>query len=55
MNQEMTAKKMSLNKKKVFSFLKENGFIVSFLLLCVIALYFNHAFLSPSSILSLLN
>ena len=55
MNQEMTAKKMSLNKKKVFSFLKENGFIVSFLLLCVIALYFNHAFLSQSSILSLLN
>ena len=55
MNNEMTAGKTRLNRKKVFSFFRENGFIVSFVLLCAIALYYNRAFLMPNSILSLLN
>lgn len=55
MNKEMTVGKSGLNKNKVFSFIKGNGFIVSFILLCAIALYYNSAFLMPNSILSLLN
>lgn len=55
MNNAMTAGKTRLNRKKVFAFFRENGFIVSFVLLCAIALYYNRAFLMPNSILSLLN
>ncbi len=55
MNHKMTIGKFQMDRKKIVSFFKGNGFIVSFVLLCAIALYYNHAFLMPASILSLLN
>lgn len=55
MNKEASVGKFGLNKNKIFTFLKGNGFIVSFILLCAIATYYNPAFLTPNSILSLLN
>ena len=55
MNNENVLTRMGIDRKKVLSFFKENGFIVSFILLCAIALFFNSNFLAPNSILSLLN
>lgn len=45
----------SFTKNKIKGFFKENGFIVSFVLLCCIALFYNKHFLSANSILTLLN
>jgi len=55
MNKEATAGKLGFNKNKVLAFIKSNGFIVSFILLCAIATYYNPNFLLPKSLLSLLN
>lgn len=44
-----------LTKNKLKTFIKENSFIISFILVCLIALYYNNNFLSPNSILTLLN